>query len=141
MLYTGATADDVVKAKAALTEHLRIHRPEPPRPQAAPDMLYFMTCEAPDFPVKIGISSSVEWRLHKMQTTMPYRVVLLGTMPGDLSTEKEMHLTFRPMRLRGEWFRRDPAILDFVAHNCRTDRNNATEREQTPSNVVKIAGF
>lgn len=141
MTYTGAAEGDDARAKEALTEYLRIHHPVAPEPQRAPNTVYFATCDVPDFPIKIGISSSPVWRLHKMQTSMPYDVVLLGVMPGDLSAEKMLHLDFRHLRLRGEWFRRDPSILEFVANNCRSDRMNVTKREHASASVLKIADY
>ncbi len=126
MIYTGAVADDEGKAKAALTEHLRVHHPAPPRPRRTPDIVYFITCDAPDFPIKIGISSRVEWRMHKMQTGLPYDVIVLGTVPGDFTNEKMLHLDFRHLWLRGEWFRRTPELLAHIEDICRADSNTRT---------------
>jgi hypothetical protein len=77
--------------------------------------VYFITCEADAFPVKIGFAKDPERRIAQMQVSMPYDVVKLALYPTTRLQEKKFHKQFRAHRLRGEWFARAPEILEMAA--------------------------
>ena len=54
--------------------------------------------------VKIGYSADIEARVRSLQTACPGRLVLLGTVEGDLSREAAYHGQFAHRRMSGEWF-------------------------------------
>lgn len=85
-------------------------------PPSLKSVLYFVTCDLENFPVKIGSTRYLPSRLKGIQTSLPYRVVVLAAVPGTEEDEKRLHSQFAPARLRGEWFRRTPEIMKHVDH-------------------------
>jgi hypothetical protein len=65
-------------------------------------------------PIKIGFSVNVEKRLLSLQTASPYPLKLLCIIPGSEKLEKEIHYSFREMRMEGEWFLPHPFILKEI---------------------------
>lgn len=76
-------------------------------------MIYFIQ-DTGSHAIKIGVSTDPERRLRSLQTATASKLVLLGVVPGDLSTEAELHRHFADYRLRGEWFRGAPPVLETV---------------------------
>jgi hypothetical protein len=68
-------------------------------------------------PIKIGFTKydSVTARVSQLQTAHPHELTLLFAMKGGLEREAEMHRTFAPERMRGEWFRSSQRLLGFIA--------------------------
>jgi hypothetical protein len=65
--------------------------------------------------IKIGVASDVERRLKIIQTDCPGTLTLLAVMPGVTNAvEPELHLMFSRFHIRGEWFRSDPELLEFI---------------------------
>lgn len=60
--------------------------------------------------VKIGYTGNLAQRLR----ALPHDE-LLGTIPGDESTEWDLHERFAHLRIKGEWFRAEPELLEFIA--------------------------
>jgi len=56
-------------------------------------------------PIKIGYAKS-DWRgrVKTLQTAIPVTLTPLLVVMACQGTEREMHETFAPYRLRGEWF-------------------------------------
>lgn len=73
--------------------------------------IYFITCDAPDFPVKIGTSTRLQDRVTGLRRSMPYPLLVLATFPGGTNEERRLHIMFARQRLNGEWFSRSPAIF------------------------------
>lgn len=61
---------------------------------ARPNKLYFVTCEHPNFPIKIGIARDVEARVRGLRTALPYPIKILAVIDGDADTERALHLGF-----------------------------------------------
>lgn len=55
--------------------------------------------------VKIGFSASLKFRIAGLQTGLPEKLELLGTIPGKEADERRLHHRFKAYRLSGEWFR------------------------------------
>lgn len=64
--------------------------------------------------IKIGFASDPKARFSKIQSDSPVRLVLLGFEEGDEATEAARHVMFGAYRQRGEWFRHDGTLRDFV---------------------------
>jgi hypothetical protein len=79
-----------------------------------PDTIYFLTCDEPDFPVKIGITSDVKSRVSTLSVALPFKVVLLASIWGAADQERLFHMRFAEHRLQGEWFRRTPELMDLI---------------------------
>jgi len=67
-------------------------------------------------PIKIGFTErTVADRRRQLQTSHPDTLVLLAIIEGDERLERDLHKRFAGFRLKGEWFRRCPELLDFIA--------------------------
>jgi hypothetical protein len=67
-------------------------------------------------PIKIGwVEAGVTVRLWSMQVGNPEKLLLLGFMPGTRDDELALHRRFQRLHIRGEWFRADRELLDFIA--------------------------
>lgn len=68
--------------------------------------------QAASGPIKIGRAkaSIVAKRLANLQIASWEELRLLGVLPGDSKTESAIHRRFAHLRIRGEWFRDDPAL-------------------------------
>ena len=73
-------------------------------------------------PIKIGFAADVASRLADLQVSNPYelRVLLAVASDSPLRLEKVVHGRFKAHHLRGEWFRPDQEILDYIK-NRRED--------------------
>lgn len=87
----------------------------------SPDTIYFVTCDHPDFPIKIGITSDVAARIRALKVALPYGVVLLASVPGDLDQEQLWHVQFAEQRLQGEWFSRSDRLMDAIKLRARQE--------------------
>jgi hypothetical protein len=85
-------------------------------------VVYFITCDRPDFPVKIGFAIDLKARLLGIQPALPYRVITLATIKGTHRLEKRIHHEFKAFRLNGEWFERVPPIMDAIERVKRKER-------------------
>jgi len=65
-------------------------------------------------PVKIGISNNPWKRLQSIQTSIPSPLKLVAQWAGNREDEQELHLRFKKFWVRGEWFRPEPEILNYV---------------------------
>lgn len=110
-----ALLDEALKRHPEFTRQVPVGRAIPLERQMT---IYFVTCQYPDFPIKIGIAVNVRRRVNGLQTALPYPVVVLGTVKGSIVNERFIHRDFHRLRLQGEWFRRDPALLDFIRDTC-----------------------
>ena len=77
-------------------------------------MIYFIQNTA-DMLIKIGYAkNSVEDRMKTLQCGNPCRLILLMVVDGDRQTEADYHTQFKRSRARGEWFRPDKKLMDFI---------------------------
>lgn len=67
--------------------------------------------------IKIGQAAAPAGRLAQLQTGSPDRLELIGTVPDPTggALEREIHRRFCHLRLHGEWYRAEPALMDFIA--------------------------
>jgi len=97
-------------------------RPTPiPRPDNPNAVVYFV--RSGDF-IKIGTAGKPAKRMAELRTSSPVKLTLLLTIPGGLSVEKALHQRFAELRVRGEWFRAEPALTDFI----NAERTNAKHK-------------
>lgn len=64
--------------------------------------------------VKIGIASNLDARLKAIQTHQPETMYVVGTLPGGVELEREIHKQFQHCRMRGEWFKVTEDLLAFM---------------------------
>lgn len=82
-------------------------------------MIYFVQSGDENGPIKIGYSKNTEQRLAALQCSSPYKLTLLGTMPGDRVWERYIHSQFEAFQATGEWFRPHPRLLQFIGRACK----------------------
>lgn len=64
--------------------------------------------------VKIGFATNVDARFSSIQTSNPNKIELLAKFPGSTEDEYKTHMMFRHLHIRGEWFRDDAAIREYI---------------------------
>jgi hypothetical protein len=101
-----------------------------------PGWVYFM--EMGDF-VKIGWSAWPKARRDALQTANPYDIKILGAFPGCLGNELDLHEIFKHLRTRGEWFRKSPGLLAYIAWLKVAWRGNANVIAGDLDNVIPLA--
>lgn len=73
--------------------------------------------------VKIGSTSSskaLKKRLIKLNEGNPRQLRVIALTDGDRTTEKHLHHVFKRERIRGEWFSRTGAVLEFIERFAMT---------------------
>lgn len=65
--------------------------------------------------VKIGFSERPAKRFCKIQSDSPGMAELLAVIEGDRAEEARLHERFRVLRQRGEWFRDEGELREFIA--------------------------
>lgn len=96
-------------------------------------VIYF-TQNSQDQAIKIGYSSDPIRRRAGLQSACSSKLILLGTIPGGLEHEGELHRRFAHHRLHGEWF--NGTILPEVR---RIIAQAAANPEPVTTNVI-VAG-
>ena len=89
----------------------------PPRPS----FVYFIGCG--DY-IKIGYAASIKMRLSSISTSNPYPLKVLAAVAGGIEVERGLHNRFADSLHRGEWFRKTPELMAFIAQ-LSTDREAA----------------
>jgi len=80
-------------------------------------MIYFIQ-HSINGPVKIGyVKNDIKERMRRMQSETPSQLILLGTMDGNISQEKELHKKFRSLHIQGEWFKIAPELTHYIYKN------------------------
>jgi hypothetical protein len=60
--------------------------------------------------LKVGWARNPNKRLNELQVGSPWRLSLIGVVPGSQEDEKKLHRRFAAARISGEWFRRRDII-------------------------------
>lgn len=98
-------------------------------------MIYFVQLEMEEGPIKIGFtSSSMYRRLDSVRSFLPWGIKTLGYMAGGKEEERELHKKFRKFRIRGEWFRPNDRLLDFIEEN-KLEEEPKTQKKPTSCSV------
>lgn len=76
-------------------------------------MIYLIKCSKTKS-CKIGFTNKEPLkRLGALQTGNPYELELITTINGEQDLEKELHLKFNHLKLKGEWFQYNQEIKDY----------------------------
>lgn len=83
-------------------------------------MIYFVEVIGPSH-IKIGFTSKpMALRLRTLQTGNSYQLRVLGTKEsGAKSEEERFRNRFRASRIRGEWYRRTPELMDLIRQETK----------------------
>lgn len=106
-----------LKAKVGRNEAVRRGAAHASRGQ----LVYFIAA-GEGGPIKIGLAVDPAARIYSAQVFNHEKLILLATVTGGRSAEREYHRRFEAHRIHGEWFRRCPDILAEIArleHSCR----------------------
>lgn len=79
--------------------------------RTGPGRVYFLLC---DGFCKIGFATCVSIRHAAIQASNPNEVIVAGHVYGTLQDERALHKRFADLRGRGEWFRYEGALRDYV---------------------------
>lgn len=85
--------------------------------------VYFIKCSLTGL-VKIGTAKQVAQRLAELQTGSPGQLVLIAEIEGDRAEEMRLHAQFHSLRERGEWFRYDGALREYI-ENLKQPKKDA----------------
>lgn len=70
--------------------------------------------------VKIGVSADVKTRLFALQEHLPAKLTIYRIFVGEgREGEAALHRHYADYRLRGEWFRKDGRLADWIEGGCR----------------------
>jgi hypothetical protein len=89
-----------------------VYDPDPPRQ----GWVYFI--EAGGY-IKIGFTGSVPSRLAQIETATPFVLTLLRQEPGTLETEMAFHKRFGALHVKGEWFRFEGELREYLEGNSQ----------------------
>lgn len=64
--------------------------------------------------IKVGKSETIQTRLSELSRGSPFRLQLVGTMPGGFRQERIVHAKFAEYRTHGEWFDPGPRLVAFI---------------------------
>ena len=79
-------------------------------------VVYFVQSGDKHGPIKIGYADNGRSRVSALQTGNPDTLKVLAFIESTSpSMETELHARFAGLRLRGEWFRPEPELLDYIA--------------------------
>lgn len=83
-------------------------------------MIYFIQAEGVGH-IKIGFTDKDDAiiRLAELQVGSPVKLVLLGTIPGTMQDETDLHRRFASAHVIGEWFKPVPELMDLIAPGSR----------------------
>lgn len=81
--------------------------------------------------IKIGTSKNVALRVRSIASGMPHGLTLLATMPGWHRVETLVHQLFEHARIRGEWFRPIPELLEYI------DEIKSSSEHTSPTSPVE----
>jgi hypothetical protein len=77
-------------------------------------MIYFIQ-EALTGNIKIGFAEeNVEQRISDLQCGNSSELTLLGVVAGSVREEQQLHKLFTDYRIRGEWFKPAPALIQYI---------------------------
>lgn len=93
-------------------------RPTPLIVNEAVHIYFISTSEVPDYPIKIGKTQNLEYRLAALQSACPYRLEIINSYHGCAAGEKILHIDYHKDRLNGEWFRRTPELMAEIERLC-----------------------
>lgn len=105
---------------------------------AHPPVIYFLR-DRPTGAIKIGVTSILKERVGTIARTLAVCPELLLVVAGDEDQERRLHCIFAEFRLRFEWYRPAPQILDFV-ESLRELGLGLAVRGSTPDEVERHPG-
>lgn len=74
--------------------------------------------------IKIGYTNkeNSDGRLKSLQTGNARELFSLCEIPGDRNIEKELHKKFKDIYVRGEWYKKDKKLVDYIRKYLKKDQ-------------------
>lgn len=111
------------------------------RTEQGGEHVYFVRRES-DGLIKIGFSNSVVDRVRHLSGELRTRIDILATISGGAALEASLHERFAHLRVRGEWFRPEGALAEYM--NELTGREPGSHqdhgRNHGPSHSLHTVG-
>lgn len=109
----------------------------PPAPPGRREGFVYFIGTAARTPIKVGWAADPRRRLGDLQAACWHELVVHGAFPGTQADEALAHRALATHRLRGEWFRRTPALRYLRIQQRRAPDNaecgtDTHGREATP---------
>lgn len=104
-----------------------------PEPEVTPQgtgVVYFIES---DGKVKIGFTGDLKSRMGAIATTSPSPITLLGSIPGTMKDEKELHKRLEHYRCHGEWFKLTFELREHIVCLIERHRNGFPSVSGIPS--------
>lgn len=89
--------------------------------------------------VKIGFSEKPLRRLGGLQSGHPKPLRLIGAVPASVMEEVAIHKRFDHIRIRGEWFRETPELIDYANKLCAEQRRPPDDGKAERAALKKLA--
>jgi hypothetical protein len=102
------------------------------------EVVYFVQVECGDSylgPIKIGYANNFKARFQSLRIDNFHDLRILKLINGNMSKEKELHHKFSELRIRGEWFKADKLLTNYI-HKLRESEQCTLIREEV-ANVVR----
>lgn len=90
--------------------------------------------------VKIGRTDNVQRRLSELQTGNHSKVTLAYVVAGSSHEERKLHYRFKRHRERGEWFREEGGLADFLANKNLTPPEPSSDRVNSVPSLALLTG-
>jgi len=78
-------------------------------------VVYFIQAKTGE--IKIGVSTNLKHRFSQIKVHCPVKIKLIGAMHEEKLTEADVHRLFKKYKLKGEWYKPDQEIFDFIDKN------------------------
>ncbi len=105
---------DMGDVRSVLSEETRNTRlPEQASLRAPGSRVYFVACPEARA-IKIGTTNKMAHRFSQLQVACPLELRILVTVLGGIGIEKALHAHFADIQIRGEWFRAEEDLLQFI---------------------------
>ncbi len=90
------------------------------------EIVYFIQTitELKNNPIKIGTTKNLHKRLGKFNTDSPFELKVLGVIEGGTKKETELHILFDHLRIKGEWFRPENELINWIENNTHENLTN-----------------
>ncbi len=80
-------------------------------------MIYFIQ-EDVSGPIKIGhTDKALQTRLNTLQANNPHNLTCIAMLDGTRVIERALHARFQLFRIRGEWFKPEPELMQYIAEH------------------------
>lgn len=86
-----------------------------------------------DGPVKIGHSRDPRLRMLTLASHVPGPFCLMRTLDGGLDLERRIHRHFVKLRIYGEWFHFDPAMLTLTRKDLDPSPSGKMDYPERPT--------